>query len=753
MARDSSPERDVKSELPNNSVYLTPSAERTVFLSPTKSPLRRSLSPSKSPGKRGIIRLGNVTPSLSPTKTPNGRAGLRSPLKRSMGELDQSARKRAFRFTKYARLMEEDQDEDASIDALDEQSRRLAEEIIRDSKAADLDSDDSGEEYNPHPRSDIGLEEEYLSESRRTRSGRQARRLQLEAPSEPATPVRRGRGRPPGSKKAKAPKPVEPESVPTTPKRKVGRPRTRPSPPSEKRRVGRPSKADEVIGKVKSIFQMDDELYFLAESSPEKNRILKTDIEPVSSVNFDNLGNSTYSSVPVISGAQDPNPTLDVSLAEKLVHDQRTFVPMPIPQVNEDGDIIDEGYRKKYFPDIPLDSIAKGKLSDDRAFFLDGSEGYFEQHGGRVKSSTRSLRQLAPSLEYEEFLPYVQLSRLIQAPERLSLDRLNRSLYRQLCFELSQGFNINLYGVGSKISYLTDFCESYLVEWYEDTLQVEDEYPHIMVVNGYNPATRLKSILQDLMAALILPEEKKRDNIKFPKHVSETVPFVINYLERNRPSGTPILPKVVLGVNNLDGEPLRDEKTQNYLSQICSLPEVWLVSSTDNINVSLLWDLFRMRNYNFLWHNVPTYEPYSVEISFRDVLSMGKSKKFVGNKGARYVLSSLTSNARNLYRILLEKQLEVLKAVPGSNAGRSGLRANLKLGLTFKSFYTDCLEQFVTSNEISFRTILGEFVEHKMCTLGKDDAGTEIVFVPFSFLEVELLLREEFGATAPAADK
>ena len=90
-------------------------------------------TPSKSPSRRGIIK--SETPEapngLSPVKTPNGRAGLASPRKRSFQELNNSARKRSSRT--YSRLMEEDdvEDEDGFLRDLELQ---LAEEIIRESK-------------------------------------------------------------------------------------------------------------------------------------------------------------------------------------------------------------------------------------------------------------------------------------------------------------------------------------------------------------------------------------------------------------------------------------------------------------------------------------------------------------------------------------------------------------------------------------------------------------------------------------------
>ena len=81
-----------------------------------------------------------------------------------------------------------------------------------------------------------------------------------------------------------------------------------------------------------------------------------------------------------------------------------------------------------------------------------------------------------------------------------------------------------------------------------------------------------------------------------------------------------------------------------------------------------------------------------------------------------------------------------------TKAGRNGLKGSIKLGIEFKQLYNTCLEEFVTSNEISFRTMLGEFVEHKMCSAVKDEAGVEMVFVPFNFDEMEKLLAEEFAS-------
>lgn len=781
-----------------------------------------------SPTKRGIIRHESniINPiDLSPIKTPNGRAGLRSPKKRNTIDLNHSARKRAVKSSVYSKLLEAE-NQDIGDEYLDQHDRSLAEAIIKASR------DEEQKLYG----SDVELEEDLTTKKKRgrprgsTKAKKDISESLLEIEQIPKTRKRnkshiedtddifegfesddinsdeyndddsddeyveksdkgvKSRGNIYEEEKEEEDEEEEEleeedddldilesetefnEEVtvddvlkePREGKRKRGRPRTRPIEPPRvkrkyikaadkepiiKRKVGRPSKSEEVIGKVKSIFQMDDEEFFQENkqsSSPIKLSPQKPESVPIQhqSLSLLDLNQTTNTSIPLISGIEEQ----EKKIPAKKDSDIAQFIPLPIPRINDDGDIIDSEFIDKYIPSLDVSNTTRGKLLDEKSFFLEGSEGYFEQHSIRTKPSSNSLSQLAPVLDYDEYHSYIQISNLIRFKEKQALLELHKSLYHQWCFELSQGFNLNFYGVGSKIKPILDFVQNYLPEWYDNINKMDDDFPNILVVNGYNPTVKFKRVLQDIVTSIIPQEKKHKDKIKFPKHVSETVPFLMNYIAKNRMVTEDFIrPKLVLVIHNIDGESFRDDKTQNLLSLLCSLPEVWLISSTDNINISLLWDLFRLKNYNFLWHDLTTYDSYEVEMSFRDVLSMGKSKKFVGNKGAKYVLSSLTTNARNLYKILLGKQLDILKSHATTKAARTGLRGSIKFAVDFKGFYTACLEEFVTSNEISFRTILGEFVEHRMCNLTKDDSGAEVVFIPFSFDEMQKLLDEEFN--------
>lgn len=760
-------------------IFYTPALSRNESI----SPMRRNspfISPIKSPGKRGIIRLGKMLDSvtLSPIRTPNGRAGLLSPKKRSLMELNNSARKRAVQSTIYSRLMDEYDDEDEN-DHLNRQDRNLAESILRNSR-----NEPSGPAYG----SDVEFEEEDLEDKPRPKRRKASmKKIKMEEEEDLVSDV-----------DIKELSDISVDDLSSdevhsddvlsdveevlklndTPKRTMRRRgaskiiNTRKSllSPTKlakvdllkaeltkgdlvkteltkgdlvKRRVGRPSKSENVIGNVKSIFQMDDEKFFKENKARDIRKVSENSLDTESESNaiMSAIFNTTETTtIPVISGIPSPELKKDTG-----VHDpKKEFTPLKIPRVDELGNICDTEFLKEHFSGNRIESSLKGRFLDEKAFFLEGSEGYFEQHSCRPRTSNNSLAQLAPKLDYSTYIPFVDDGEKISADRRDRLFKLHKSLYHQWCFELTQEYNLNFYGVGSKLSLLMDFVLNYIPTWFETSLP-EEIVPNILVVNGYNPTVKFKRVLQDIVSSFISQETKRANNIKFPKHVSETVPFIINYVESRRKYNDGFIkPQLIILIHNIDGEAFRDEKTQNYLSQLCSLPEIWLISSTDNINAPLLWDLFKMKNFNFLWHDLTTYKSYSVEMSFKDVLNMGRSKKFVGDKGAKYVLSSLTSNARKLYRVLLEKQIEVMKSIVLTKAARNGLKGSIKNGIDFKTFYNSCLEEFITSNEISFRTVLGEFVEHKMCKLIKDDAGVEMVFVPFNFDEMEKLLEEEF---------
>lgn len=783
-------------------IFATPAKRRHGVMS---LPPPAARAPLRSPS-RGI-----VTPVLSPVRTPTGRAGLASPQKRSAALLDQSARKRAVR-SSYARLMDDEPE-----DELNAEDARLAEAIIRESRGApataygsDVEheedvtegprrpparrprrgrgragsqkpSQDPKADPDPGPDADRDSDADDDAEAdpdAAPESDADADAADSDSDSESVSLaldddeyVRPRRGAPRASPRKRAASPRKPAAAPAAPVASPHRPLPAAS-ASPRRKVGRPSKAAELVGKIKSIFHMDDEAFFQETALPPP-RAATAAADAAAAAAADDLdlflqtlgscSTDVHSTAPIVSGLRDAAPRASTFTTR--------FEPMPIPRVDADG-AIDAAFVERYL----RPAGATARLADDGAIFLEGTEGYFEQHAVRSRASGHLLLQLAPALVYREFIPYVQLGQLFQERQRRALHRLHTLMYPQWCFELLQGFNLNLYGTGSKRRVLLDFM-AYFYGWFEQCWGGDE--PRVLVVNGYNPAVKLKQVVGEIVLVFV---KEGRKEVQVPKHVLETVPFLVGYLGQRRAAqaaaaaaggqanGTPgqgnggsetrgqgnsgsgaagagASPPLVLVIHSIDGPGLRDEKTQALLAQLCLVPEIWLVLSLDNINVSLLWDLHKLKDFNFVFHDATLYDAFSTEVLFKDILSMGRSTKHAGDRGARYVLSSLTKNAKSLYRVLLTQQLAAMRTQPGSVAARNVMRGSARHAIAFKQFYQACLEEFITLNEISFRTILGEFMEHKMCTLVKDESGTEIVFVPFAYSEMEKLLEELASAS------
>lgn len=388
------------------------------------------------------------------------------------------------------------------------------------------------------------------------------------------------------------------------------------------------------------------------------------------------------------------------------------FVPTPLPSLQQAHE---DGY--DFEGDV-----------DEKALFLDGSDGYFDQHRFRPKSSANSLL-MAPQLDYDEFNSLVLFSGFFHFNQRLRVMNLYQELYTQWCFELKFGFNLLFYGLGSKRKLLLDFVESRVMDLYGDDVPV-------LVINGYNPLTNFPEILKNITKLLKLTKS-------LPKRSGEIVEFLTSHYSKKYQRSDKV--ELILVFHNIDSEPLRDERIHDYLSKLCSIPQFKVIASIDHINAPLLWDSVRLSNFKFVWHNVTNFEDYLTEMSFKDPLTFGQSNKSAGSRGAKYVLSSLTSNSRSLYKILAQIQLELMNEDESSKKeeiGRS-LRGSIKHAIEFSRLFQRCSEEFISSNEINFRTMFMEFVEHKMANLTKDQSGTEMAYIPFTMDEISKLLRDE----------
>lgn len=197
--------------------------------------------------------------------------------------------------------------------------------------------------------------------------------------------------------------------------------------------------------------------------------------------------------------------------------------------------------------------------------------------------------------------------------------------------QLSKGFNIMTYGVGSKQCVLRKFCETY------------PDRPYI-IVNGFFPTLTVKDILNAIRTDIVTISATARTD-------HEIVDGIAVAFQRS--------PKthLFLVIHNIDGPMLRKTKDQHILSRLAKIPNIHLLASVDHINAPLMWDQTCLSNYNFLWYDCTTMLPYTNETAFENSVFLQNSGE-LNLAAMNNVFQSLTSNARGIYMLLVESHMK-----------------------------------------------------------------------------------------------
>lgn len=459
----------------------------------------------------------------------------------------------------------------------------------------------------------------------------------------------------------------------------------------------------------------------------------------------------------------------DVALAEHILGDEEEEENAVEPK---DG-VDDTSHEQPIPPETPVKRgrgrpKGSGKVGRPRKQPLPSPptelpphEEYFWQNrpgGAKTSNNTLSAQTL---LNHDEYFQTMQAYEDRHAPEMAFLVELHGRAYEQWIFELDQGFNICLYGYGSKRVITGSFTQrlyTHLMERapYKGTKKT----PKIVVVNGYAPGITIKDVLASIASACI------PSTAKLPNQPTLLLDFILEHLT----TAPPPHPVPVI-LNSIDSVHLRRGATPSLLARLAAHPHINLVCTADTPHFPLLWDVSLRTQYKFLFHDATTFAPYDAEIDVVETVNelLGRSGRRIGGKdGIGFVLRSLPKNARDLYRILVTEQLTLALADGGdydidqdefdqpvtprnSKVERSKptkADANSNSGVEYRALYQKAVEvEMVCTSEMAFRTLLKEFHDHQMVESGMDAAGTERLWVPFRRDELEALV-EELSAEA-----
>ncbi|XP_008068968.1 origin recognition complex subunit 2 isoform X2 [Carlito syrichta] len=320
-------------------------------------------------------------------------------------------------------------------------------------------------------------------------------------------------------------------------------------------------------------------------------------------------------------------------------------------------------------------------------------EEYFEAHSSsKVLTSNRTLQKLKRAKLDQETLR--NLLRKVSPSFSAELKQLNQQyekLFHKWMLQLHLGFNIVLYGLGSK----RDLLERFRTTMLQDSIHV--------VINGFFPGINVKSILNSIT-------EEVLDHMGTFRSVLDQLDWIVTRFKEDSSL------ELFLLIHNLDSQMLRGDKSQQIIGQLSSLHNIYLIASIDHLNAPLMWDHAKQSLYNWLWYETTTYSSYTEETSYENSLLVKQSGS-LPLCSLMHVLRSLTPNARGIFRLLIKYQLD--------NQDNPSY-----IGLSFQDFYQQCREAFLVNSDLTLRAQLTEFRDHKLIKTKKGTDGVEYLLIP-----------------------
>ncbi len=419
-------------------------------------------------------------------------------------------------------------------------------------------------------------------------------------------------------------------------------------------------------------------------------------------------------------------------------------------------------------------------------------DAYFLHASKPSRTSSNVFSHLVPPLMPEEHAAALAKVREREQSRVLWRDAgARRTWFRRLGMELTEGFNVLLYGCGSKREFLNAFAED-----------LARRGNHVVVANGFNPSFTFKDLfgaIEQIPGVLNHPSSGGEAGAGRGGQEAQTQRIHTFFSPRDSPH-------LYLVAHNIDGNAFRVPKNRAALALLALTPHIHVVASVDHVAAPTRWslteifarkpdpppqpssaapsasksagnsapaaedsDIVPRRGFAWLWHDLTTLAPYDFELAYADPTALagvaalrgtrpptasaaalaaaggaggGGQAAAVTETAARHVLASVTVKAKKLFVLLGTKQLEVMDAPPadkskkraeGDKAGEAdaGGEREKEGAYDYDRLFAAARDNFVATNDTALRALLGEFRDHGLVvTVTTAAAGAEAMWIP-----------------------
>jgi len=186
---------------------------------------------------------------------------------------------------------------------------------------------------------------------------------------------------------------------------------------------------------------------------------------------------------------------------------------------------------------------------------------------------------------------------------------------------------------------------------------------------------------------------------------------------------------VYVVVHAIDSGPMRSEESQALLAEIARIPQVHLIASCSHCHAAYLWDARKAQDLNWVWVRAGAGTSYSHESTDTVHQLLGclyESAAGTEAHSAQVVLGHLTSNACEVFKMLVQFQLEHPRSA----------------GLSFPELYQRARANFFATSEGALRKHINEFQTHDLVRTRQGPGGQQCYWCHFPGETLQQLLEQ-----------
>lgn len=339
-----------------------------------------------------------------------------------------------------------------------------------------------------------------------------------------------------------------------------------------------------------------------------------------------------------------------------------------------------------------------------------------------------------------------------------------KTRYEQWEEELDQGFSLLCYGFGSKRRVLNDLVKERL-----------SKRGHCVVINGHFPGTAIRDVLAQIEDNLGIPQDTPAPAAAITpleRSAFRTYAYFLpdTAISANRKRSWPISPApMYLIIHNIDAPGLRSPRSLGILSLLASSPRIHLIASFDHLHTPLLFSStltdtpphdyppgswegtpLASRGFNWIYHNVTTYDDYDLELTYQRLSASssigGITSSSVGGiseEGALQILRSVPPMALRLLKLLLTRQLSALPPQPSAHTAYPASVFAPVFAIDNDILQRLSREKFIAREEERYNALMGEFKDHGLVVEAAADSEGRTgrwVWVPLGKAAIERVL-------------